>query len=456
MPGAAPRARSRPWRQGRAAGAALTAREAAQPTLLPAACSDGACAGSQSVAGSGSPSAQSEIENQQTPEPGLATAWAVRCIGHGNVTVHCATCTQLVIEPAVPGWLWPRSDLASDCDEWDRLGAQDGPPLRRSVASWPARRQQLAPAGSSGSSWNDGNRLAIAHGKPGECALRQALPLPDSRSIAGSDVIAVCSSLHAKRQTAESGFRSRPLPAPDAPVTRADGAASRLRTPTAPRRRRASPGVSGTSLAASGSRAAHCGVACHPAQCRGRGPCRGFRSPVPQSAQTGEPLPSCQNNVVSGESRIAGWPARQQPCRSVRRAGQRKVSHKQFIRLDSAVRQWRWEPYSTSLQADHARSTVAPSDAVPTGGAGDGFQVQFLQCVTECLVAFRRLRRPALRSSHQARCEASVPQAEAPAAGLAGVHRRSSRSKAASSPSSLRMTATSATLCGLPRAGRRA
>ena len=239
MPGAAPRARSRPWRQGRAAGAALTAREAAQPTLLPAACSDGACAGSQSVAGSGSPSAQSEIENKQTPEPGLATAWAVRCIGHGNVTVHCATCTQLVIEPAVPGWLWPRSDLASDCDEWDRLGAQDGPPLRRPVASWPSRRQQLAPAGSSWLSWNDGNRLAIGHGKPGECALRQALPLPDSRSIAGSDVIAVCSSLHAKRQTAESGFRVRPLPAPDAPVTRADGAASRLRTPTAPRRRRA-------------------------------------------------------------------------------------------------------------------------------------------------------------------------------------------------------------------------
>ena len=94
-------------------------------------------------------------------------------------------------------------------------------------------------AGSSWSSWNDGNRLAIAHGKPGECALRQALPLPDSRSIAGSDVIAVCSSLHAKRQTAESGFRSRPLPAPDVPVTRADGAASRRRTPTAPRRRRA-------------------------------------------------------------------------------------------------------------------------------------------------------------------------------------------------------------------------
>ena len=192
------------------------------------------------------------------------------------------------------------------------------------------------------------------------------------------------------------------------------------------------------------------------AQCRGRGPCRGFRSPVPQSTQTGEPLSSCQNNVVSGESRIAGWPARQQPCRSVRRAGKRKVSHKQFIRLDSAVRQWRWEPYSTSLQADHARSTVAQSDAVPTGCAGDGFQVQFLQYVTECLVAFRRLRRPPPRSSHKARCEASVPQAEAPAAGLAGVHGRSSRSKAPSSPSSLRMTATSATLCGLPRSVRRA
>ena len=49
----------------------------------------------------------------------------------------------------------------------------------------------------------------------------------------------------------------------------------------------------------------------------------------------------------------------------------------------------------------------------------------------------------------------NCPQAGSLAGGPAGVHRRSSRSKAPSSTSRLRMTATSATLCGLPRAVRR-